>query len=328
MLSQVAEKSKTQKNRKLDEFKEYLEQELESAESFKQNNPDREDLNALIELILAIQEEAKAVADLVNIDEDCTEDWEDLDEAEASLKRTLARIQYQNWIALGPSRSKRINQVFFYQKKAPDSDETAALFRDLSQIGHRLLGEDLNPDLHGKLEKLVQLLDKGPGKGFFRKLAEQVNTLEESMDISLLDGPLQGEDKCTVCGSDLDPGDERCDSCGATFVSVKQVNAAEKEDEPGRSQLMDSLNHTWKLFQHGEVNQENFLRILKGLSERISAAVESLDSPTAVLMDFSTRLEMYTQLKDRAALQTHWPSLLASGRALVAERLNKLERDG
>ena len=155
MLSQVAEKSKTQKNRKLDEFKEYLEQELESAESFKQNNPDREDLNALIELILAIQEEAKAVADLVNIDEDCTEDWEDLDEAEASLKRTLARIQYQNWIALGPSRSKRINQVFFYQKKAPDSDETAALFRDLSQIGHRLLGEDLNPDLHGKLEKLV-----------------------------------------------------------------------------------------------------------------------------------------------------------------------------
>ena len=94
MLSQVAEKSKTQKNRKLDEFKEYLEQELESAESFKQNNPDREDLNALIELILAIQEEAKAVADLVNIDEDCSEDWEDLDEAEASLKRTLARIQY------------------------------------------------------------------------------------------------------------------------------------------------------------------------------------------------------------------------------------------
>ena len=111
-------------------------------------------------------------------------------------------------------------------------------------------------------------------------------------------------------------------------MSVKQANAAEREDEAGRSQLMDSLNHSWKLFQHGEINQENFLRILKGLSERISAAVEALDSPTAVLMDFSTRLEMYTQIQDRASLQNHWPSLLASGRALVTERLNKLERDG
>ena len=69
------------------------------------------------------------------------------------------------------------------------------------------------------------------------------------------------------------------------------------------------------------------MRILKNLSERISAAVESLDSPTGVLLDFSTRLELYTQLQDKTALKTHWPSLLASGRALVAERLNKLERD-
>ncbi|MCA9778303.1 MAG: hypothetical protein KC800_16365 [Candidatus Eremiobacteraeota bacterium] len=327
MLEQVADQSKAKKIKKLNEFREQLDQELKTAESFKSDNPDREDMNALIELTLAIQEEAKAVADLVEIEEDCPEDWSDLEEARGSLQRTLARIQHQNWIALGPSRSRRVNQLFFFQKTKPESEETTALFSDLQQIGQRMLDEDLNPDLHSRLEKLVRLFDGNPGKGFLRKLAQQVASLEESMDLSLLDGPLQGEGVCAVCHSELEPGSDHCDSCGATFLSVKQAKVADREEEAGRSQLMDSLNHSWKLFQHGEINQENFLRILKALSERISAAVEALDSPTAVLMDFSTRLEMFTQLKDRNALETHWPSLLASGRALIAERLNKLERD-
>ena len=109
MLKQLADQSKKKKLQKLDEFRVQLEEELKSAESFKSDHPDREDLNALIELILAIEEEAKAVADLVEIDEDCAEDWLDLEDARSSLKRTQDRIQHQNWIELGPSRSRRIN---------------------------------------------------------------------------------------------------------------------------------------------------------------------------------------------------------------------------
>ena len=327
MLEQLADQNKEKKIKKLDEFRAQLEKELESAESFKKNNPDREDMNALIELTLAIDEEAKAVADLVAIGDDCAEDWSDLEDARGSLTRTLARIRHQNWIALGPSRSRRINQLFFYQKKEPDSTETAALFHELKEVGQRMLGEKLNPDLHARLEKLLRLLSKDPGRGFFRKLAEQVAGLEESMDISLLDGPLDGEGKCAVCSAELDPEVDRCSSCGAALLSIEQAKVVDSEHDAGRSQLLDSLNHSWRLFKNEEINQENFLRILKNLSERISAAVESLDSPTGVLLDFSTRLELYTQLQDKTALKTHWPSLLASGRALVAERLNKLERD-
>ena len=67
--------------------------------------------------------------------------------------------------------------------------------------------------------------------------------------------------------------------------------------------------------------------VLKNLSEQISGAVAALESPSAVLLDFSTRLEMFTRLEDRASIQEHWPSLLTSARALVNERLSKLERD-
>jgi len=327
MLETLADKSKAEKNRKLDEFKAHLEEELQSAESFKRNNPDREDMNALIELATAIEQEASAVGDLVEIGEDCPEDWVDLEEARNSLERTLARIQYQNWIALGPSSSSRINQLFFYQKKEPDSEQTAELFNDLKQIIQRILGADLKEELQEKLGRLLSILEKGPGKGFFRKLAERIGELEELMDVSLLDGPLEGEGKCVVCSADLEPGSERCPSCGATFLSVEKAKLVDSEEEAGRSQLLDSLNHSWKLFQNGEINQENFLRMLSNLSEPISAAVEKLESPSARLLDFSTRLELFTQLKDRAALEAHWPSLLASGRALVAERLDMLERD-
>jgi DNA-directed RNA polymerase subunit RPC12/RpoP len=327
MLDQIADQSKDEKIQKLDEFRTHLGQELKSAEEFKRDNPDREDMNALIELTLAIDEEAKAVADLVNIGEDCPEDWVDLEDARGSLTRTLARIRHKNWIALGPSSSRRINQLFFYQKKQPDSEEAANLFDELKEVSRRMLGEDLSPDLHAGLEKLSSLLDKSPGKGFFRKLAGRVAELEESMDLSLFDGPLDGEGKCAVCSSELETGVERCPSCGATVLSLEQARVVDKQEDAGRSQLLDSLNHSWKLFQREEINQENFLRILKTLSERISAAVESLDSPTAVLLDFNTRLELFTQLQDRNSLETHWPSVLASGRALVSERINKLERD-
>lgn len=326
MLDQLADQSKEKKIRRLAGFQEQLEQELNSAEAFKRDHPDREDLNALIELILAIREEATAVADLVKIDEDLEDDWTDLEEARGSLQRTLARIQHQNWIALGPSRSKRLNQLFFYQKKKPGGEEVAELIGELNLLAQSMLEQKLAPGLGSKLKSLLGLLDKSSGKGFLRKLSEQVAVLEESMDVSLLDGTVTAEGKCAVCSGELEPEAEECPNCGATFLSLKQARAPEPE-EAGRSQLLDSLNHSWKLFEHNEINQENFLRILRNLSERISAAVEALDSPTAVLLDFSTRLEIYTKLQDRASLQNHWPSLLASGRALVAERLHKLERD-
>jgi hypothetical protein len=327
MLKQLADQSKKKKLQKLDEFQAQLEEELNSAESFKSDHPDREDMNALIELILAIEEEAKAVAALVSIGDDCAEDWLDLEDAKGSLERTQARIRHQNWIELGPSRSQRINQLFFYYKNEPDSQETSDLIEELKEIVARVLSEDLKPDLQAKLEKLSQLLNKSPGKGFLRKLAERVAKLEESMDASLFDAPLDGEGKCAVCSGELKPGAERCSKCGATLLSVEQAKVVDKDEDAARSQLLDSLNHSWKLFQHEEINQENFLRILKNLSDRISTAVRSLDSPTAKLLDFSTRLELFLQLKDRASLQAHWPTLLASGRALVAERLQDLERD-
>lgn len=326
MLKQAAQQSKKEKIQKLDQFKEQLKQELESAESFKSEHPDRGDLNALIELLLAIREETKAVSDLVEIGDDCPDDWSDLEEAKVDLERTLARVRYQNWIALGPSRSRRINQLFYYQKSQPDSEETTNLFQELTKVGHRILDEDLSPELHGKLEKLVRLFDQGPGKGFFRKLAERVADVEESMDISLLDAPVDGERKCAVCSSELAPGAERCPSCGAVFLTVEQAGI-EKEEEAGRSQLLDSLNHSWKLFQLEEINLENFQRILSNLSERISAAVAALETPSAVLLDFSTRLEIFTKLQDRKSVEQHWPSLLKSARALVNERLSKLERE-
>jgi len=143
----------------------------------------------------------------------------------------------------------------------------------------------------------------------------------------LFDGSLGEEEVCSICSAELPTGAERCASCGATVLSLEQTREVDAQQEAGRSQLLDSLNHSWKLFQCEEIDQDNFLRILSNLSERISKVVDSLESPTAVLLDFSTRLELYTQLPDRASLQTHWPSLLASGRALVNERLNKLERD-
>ena len=326
MLDQVAEKSKKEKITKLNEFDKQLVGELKSAESFKSDNPDRGDLNALIELLHAIQEEREAVVDLVKIGEDCPEDWVDLEEARVSLQRTLARVRYQNWIALGPSRSRRINQLFFYQKNKPGSEETANLLKELKLVGTQILNEGLNPELHNKLDKLVELVEKRPGKGFLRKLAERVSAVEECMDISLLDAPLEGERKCAICSGELSPEADRCPNCGATFLTVKQASV-DKEDEAGRSQLLDSLNHSWKLFQHEEINQDNFQRILKNLSEQISGAVAALESPSAVLLDFSTRLEMLTRLEDRASIQEHWPSLLTSARALVNERLSKLERD-
>ena len=193
-------------------------------------------------------------------------------------------------------------------------------------IGQQTLKADLNSELHKKLDKLVKLLEKGPGKGFLRKLAERVSDLEESMDSSLLDAPLEGERKCAICSSELAPEADSCPSCGATFLTVKQATL-EKEEEAGRSQLLDSLNHSWRLYQRKEINQENLLRIFKTLSEQISGAVANLDSPTAALLDFSTRLEMFTKLRDRSSLQQHWPSLLASARAVVNERLSKLERE-
>ena len=324
MLDQVADKSKKQKIKKLDQFAEQLETELKSAEMLKSEHPERGDLNALIELVLAIQEEAKAVGDLVKIAEDCEEDWADLEEANGSLQRTLARVRYQNWITLGPSRSKRINQLFFFHKNQPDSSGTENLVQELVSIGRQTLDADLNSELRRKLEKLVELLEKGPGKGFLRKLSERVSDLEESMDASLLDAPL--DSKCVICSSELDPDADSCPSCGVTFLTVKQATL-EKEEEAGRSQLLDSLNHSWRLYQRKEINQENLLRIFKTLSEQISGAVANLDSPTAALLDFSARLEMFTKLRDRSSLQQHWPSLLASARAVVTERLSKLERE-
>lgn len=327
MLDQYAEQSNKEKIKKLNQFRDQLDSELKSAETLKSEHPDRGDLNALIELIQAIQEEAKAVADLVKIGDDCPDDWADLEEANGSLQRTLARVRYQNWITLGPSRSRRINQLFFYQKNQPDSKEATGVIDELKAVGRQILREGLNPQLHKKLDKLVELLEKGSPKGFLRKLAERVAAIEESMDISLLDSPIDGEKKCAVCGSELDPGAESCPSCGATFLTVKQASV-EKEEEAGRSQLLDSLNHSWKLFQHKEINQDNLQRILKNLSEQISRAVAALDSPTAALLDFSTRLEMFTKIRDRATLEARWPSLMTSARALVTERLQKLEREG
>jgi hypothetical protein len=327
MLEQLTDQSKEEKIQKLEEFVDDLRQELKSAEEFKRDNPDREDMNALIELTLAIEEEAKAVNDLVKIGEDCPEDWADLEEARGSLTRTLARIRHKNWIALGPSSSRRINQLFFYVKKEPQSKEAAILLEELKEVSGQMLGEGLNPGLHSRLEKLSSLLHTSPGKKFYSKLLGQVRGLEESMDLSLFDGPVGGEKKCAVCSGELATGVSRCPNCGAAVLSLEQTRVVEGKQDAARSQLLDSLNHSWKLFEYEEIDQENFLRILKNLSERISKVVESLDSPTAVLLDFNTRLELYTQLPDRASLQTHWPSLLASGRALVNERLNKLERD-
>lgn len=326
MLHQLSKESKKEKIKKLDQFTEQLEAELKSAETLKSEHPDRGDLNALIELVVAIQEEAQAVADLVKIDEDCPDDWADLEEARESLQRTLARVRYQNWIALGPSRSRRVNQLFFYQKNQPESDEVTTLVEELKVVGRQVLGDGLSPELKTRLESLVKLLDKSPGKGFLRKLSERVAEVEECMDTSLLDAPIDGERKCAICSSELAPEAERCSSCGATFLTVKQAGV-DKEEEPARSQLLDSLNHSWKLFQHEEINQDNLLRILKNLSEQISKAVAGLDSPTAVLLDFSTRLEMFTKLRDRSSLEAHWPSVLASAKAVVNERLQKLQRD-
>lgn len=326
MLDQIAKQSNKEKTKKLKQFIEQLDSELKSAETLKSEHPERGDLNALIELIHAIQEEAQAVADLVKIGEDCDDDWVDLEEARGSLNRTLARVRYQNWITLGPSRSKRINQLFFHQKHQPESAETTALVEEIKAVTGQTLGEGLSPELRGKLEKLLHLLEQGFGKGFLRKLSERVSDIEESMDISLLDAPIEGENKCAVCGSDLAPGADGCPSCGATFLTVKQASV-EKEEEAGRSQLLDSLNHSWKLYQRQEINLDNLQRILKNLSEQISGALAALDSPTAALLDFSTRLEMFTKLRDRATTEARWPSLMTSARTLVNERLKKLERD-
>ena len=327
MLEQLADRSQDEKTGKLEEFRTQIKEELKSAEDFKRDHPDREDMNALVELALAIEEEVNAVVDLVKIGEDCQEDWNDLEEARCSLTRTLARITHQNWITLGPSHSKRINQLFFYQKKKPESKETESLLSELKEVTKLMLVEDLTPELQMGLEGLLRILDKGPGKGFLRKLSGQLAQFEESMDVSLFDAPLEGDMKCAVCGGELESGAERCPSCGATVYNLKQPRVAQKEQDAGRSQLLDSLNHSWKLYQHEEINQDNFLRILKNLSGPISSAVEKLESPSAALMDFATRLEMFTKLPDRKSLESHWPSLLASGRTLVAERLNKLERD-
>lgn len=325
MLDQLADQSKEEKIQKLDEFIADVKEQLKFAEEFKRDNPDRDDMNALVELALAIEEEAKAVVDLVKIGEDCSEDWDDLEEARGSLTRTLARIRHQNWIALGPSRSRRINQFAFYLKKEPGSDEAAVLRDKLREVIARMLSENLGPELKAKLKRFAALLDGGPKKGFFSEYLGLVEGLEESMDLSLFDGSSGGDDTCPVCSGELTADAERCSSCGAAVLRLK--HSVDELQEAGRSQLLDSLNHSWKLYQREEIDQDNLLRLFKNLSDPISQAVESLDSPSATLLDFSTRLELFTQLPNRAALQTHWPSLLASCRALVNERLSKLERD-
>jgi hypothetical protein len=326
MLEQLSGKSNDQKLQEMVDFLAHLAENLESAKDFKRQNPDRNDVNALIELNLAIQEEAKAVCDLVKIGEDCPEDWHDLEEARGSLTQTLARIGHHNWISLGPSNSRRFNQLLFHFKVNLDSKEGTILLSELREVSQRLVEEGLKPALKLRVESLAAILESGPGDEFLTDLHEQVQELENFMDLSLFDQSLDNREKCVVCYKELSLGASRCPNCGASVLTLEQTKMVESQQESARSQLLDSLWDSWNRFQCEEIEQENLQQIFHVISDRIQEAVENIDVPSEPLLDFSRKLAAFSQLPDRKALETKWPALIASGRALVNERLNQLKR--
>lgn len=426
MLEQYSEQSKEQKLQKLSEFLDHLGEHLKSAEEFKGANPDREDLNALIELNLAIQEEARAVSDLVEIEDDCAEDWEDLEQARGSLSRTLARIGHSNWIALGPSNSRRFNQLFFHLRNDAESDEGAVIVSELIEVSKRLSAEELTPALRNLLERLVKHLEGDTGGSFLELLSDQLDQLEGFLDLSLFDqsldkgenwlslfhhlaeavalgdveerylfderdfalrrlekleGMAEGQESevlvvlqeiaghlsgleqsfaddtkfeewletlstlwsklevthqselssdtlsCAVCSAELAGSLNRCTSCGAPVLRLEKARVVLSPPERGKSRLLDSLWDTWAQFQDNEIDQDQLLETFETLSAPILQAVQNIASPSPILVDFSINLKSFQQLSNRNALERNWPTLFASGQAVIEERVKALKRD-
>ena len=329
MLEQLSDQSKDQKLEKLSEFLTDLDEHLKTAKDFKTEHPERDDLNALIELNLAIQEEARAVSNLVEIEDDCPEDWEDLEEARGSHFRTLARITHRNWIDQGPSNSRRFNQLFFHFGGGGVPTQGATIISELLDVSKGLLAQELSSGLRTRIQDLIELLGGGTEKGFLLELNEQLQHLEDFLEIALFDQSSLNEDTliCAVCTAEVSKELKECPSCGAAVLQLNETKKVETQQKRGSSQLLDSLWDAWNQFQAEESDQDTLLETLRVISKPILEVVVKLDSPSPRLLDFSQRLENFTKLSDRDALERDWPALIASGRALIDERISLLKRD-
>lgn len=416
MLAQMGSQNKEEKLHRLSEFLTHLEVHLMSARDYKREYPENEDVNALIDLFKAVQEETKAVADLVDGDEDCEDDWKDLDEARESLSRALARVGHRNWIALGPTESRRFNQVFYLLQNTDDTEDLGRLSKEIGEIAYLILSGEAIAERRRTLEILVSLLSDSPETAESRtelllRLQKLTEKLEESLDLSLfdqsllqhkswlgnfqhlleavllgevetrhlyeerdlalkrlagVDGPGQSltdhlqkleavladdiqfeswnqelteiweqlsqshrdtlsrhSPSCAVCSAKLEPGANRCSSCGAPVLNLEYTRMVSQRQDSGRSQLIVSLRETWTQFLVSELSLEELHSKFRAVSAQLNKAIKSTDDPSRELLHFRSTLEQFAKEDNRMKLEELWPFVLESGQTLVAERLSQ-----
>lgn len=195
-MEELISQSKEKKVAGLEAILQSLEGHLKSSRAYFARHPQATDTASLLEHYQQAYDEALALKERAQAGDDDEERWFEFQETYESLSRSLARIGTRNWLDIGPTSSRRVNQLLFFcdrQRAIKAKRERNNLCTELQFLIVKFLKEVEDGPLQDGLKTVKACLGKildNESPNFAplaSKLLQTIESLGELMDLAVLD---------------------------------------------------------------------------------------------------------------------------------------------
>lgn len=264
-MQELSSRSKEEKVEALEGILLNLEQHLEVSRGFFTQNPAAATgSEALLELYQQAYDEALALKERAQAGDDDEERWFEFQETYSTLGRALERTGERNWLTVGPTTSRRLNQFIYFchgQRAVKSSGERKRLGKELELL----------------IARFLQQLEDGP-------LTESLKAVEACIG-SILDNPTPN----------FGP---QVKKLLATIEELSQLmNLADLDQNPApEKSWLENFRHLVEAVLLGEVEADYLFRERDLAVERVQAilpatfAADAPDELSEVLLELADHL--------------------------------------